>query len=87
MLSYPSAGRLPRKGVSVPPQSELRDELQRLVLNDLLGPADDPEEIVGEVPVRPRRSAPFVAGSRCRACHLADPKFGDIIGLLNCRFL
>lgn len=38
----------------MPSHTELRDELERLVIDDLLGPANGPEEIVDEVYVRDR---------------------------------
>lgn len=38
----------------MPSHTELRDELQRLVIDDLLGPANGPDEIVDEVYVRDR---------------------------------
>jgi hypothetical protein len=60
----------------VPTAREIRDELEQLVLNDLLGPAGGPDEIVPEDTVRERYLVGMLAPKRAARERDADPLDG-----------
>ncbi len=49
---------------SIPSSMKIRDELEQIVLNDLLGPVGGPEEEIGEPSVRDRYLVGMLAPKR-----------------------